>query len=126
MNVRLQKLLMNISQILRKKVQNTIPKRKSKFTDKLPTLCPHSIFLNPVDSQEVNSIINKLKPKTSSGKDNVSSKLLKFVSPCIIDILAHIINISLTNGIFPNEMKTAKVIPIYKSGDKSCLANHDQ
>jgi len=38
--------------------------------------------------------------------------------------LAHIINLSLENGIFPSDLKLAKVIPIFKSGDQSSLNNY--
>ena len=33
-------------------------------------------------------------------------------------------NISIVNGIFPSEMKIAKVIPLFKSGDKMSMSNY--
>ena len=33
-------------------------------------------------------------------------------------------NISLITGIFPNDMKTAKVIPVFKSGDHLKFCNY--
>ena len=36
----------------------------------------------------------------------------------------HICNLSLSKGIFPQQMKIAKVIPISKSGDKSQSNNY--
>ena len=35
----------------------------------------------------------------------------------------HSVNFSLSQGIFPQELKTAKVIPLYKSGDKKLMNN---
>jgi hypothetical protein len=65
----------------------------------------------------VKHIIGKIEPKTSSGHDNISSKLMIQMSPLIICILRTIINQSITTGIIPDAMKTAKVIPIYKGKD---------
>ena len=38
--------------------------------------------------------------------------------------LAHIINLSISNDIVPDEMKTACVIPLYKSGDRELIVNY--
>ena len=38
--------------------------------------------------------------------------------------LAHIINLSISNGIVPDEMKIAHVIPLYKSGDCELIVNY--
>jgi len=37
----------------------------------------------------------------------------------IFIIITHIINQSLQTGIVPDQMKTAKAVPIYKSSDQS-------
>jgi hypothetical protein len=37
----------------------------------------------------------------------------------IINPITHIVNQSLQTGIVPDQMKTAKVVPIYKSSDQS-------
>ena len=42
----------------------------------------------------------------------------------IIEPMTHIINQSLSHGIIPQQMKTAKVIPIHKSADPSLLKNY--
>ena len=38
--------------------------------------------------------------------------------------LAYIVNLSLSYGIVPDEMKIARVIPLYKAGDRSRLTNY--
>ena len=38
--------------------------------------------------------------------------------------LTYIINLSLNSGAVPQEMKIARVIPLFKSGDKSLLTNY--
>ena len=42
----------------------------------------------------------------------------------ISPLLKHVFNRSLAEGIFPNVLKKAKVIPIFKSGDKSLAENY--
>ena len=65
-----------------------------------------------------------LKTKTSSGIDNISSKLLKEIRATIIVPLVTIINKSLTEGIVPDQMKLAKVIPVFKAKDKQMFNNY--
>ena len=84
-----------------------------------PTL--HSIFLAPVSQPNVLNITLKLKPKTSSGYDGISTKLLKATINEILEPLTHVINISFETGRVPNNLKIAKFIPIYKSSGKTLL-----
>ena len=49
---------------------------------------------------------------------------VKNVIECIARPLTHICNQSLQTGVFPNNMKTAKVILIHKTGDKHVLSNY--
>ena len=50
--------------------------------------------------------------------DNISVKVLKLTTPVISESLATIFNASLVTGIFPDVRKTAKVSPIYKTGER--------
>ena len=59
----------------------------------------------------------KMKHKFSSGSDIISNHLLKYAATTISKPLMVIINQMLTNGIFPEKIKLAKVIPVFKSGD---------
>ena len=83
---------------------------------------PESIFLNPVDENEVEAMINNLK-ESSPGWDAISPKLLKHILPSILKPMVRILNISLEEGVFPDEMKIARVLPLYKSDDPM-IANH--
>ena len=42
----------------------------------------------------------------------------------ISEPLTHIINVSLDSGIVPDELKIAKVVPIYKAADNTILNNY--
>ena len=67
-----------------------------------------------VNDKQILDLIGSLEPKTSSGYDKISSKLLIQLSPTIHTILRVIINQSLITGIFPQKLKVAMIIPIYK------------
>ena len=51
-------------------------------------------------------------------------KLLKFLSPPLISPLRVIIYQSLITGIYPDKLKTAKVIPLFKKDDKAKTDNY--
>ena len=83
-----------------------------------------SIFLEAVDERELISIINLLPLKKSVGHDNIPVIFIKLVDRIIAPFLVKVINASFDLGMFPNILKIAKVIPIYKSGDKQIINNY--
>jgi len=83
-----------------------------------------SLFLHPTDQYEIGRIIDQLKNKTSSGVDGVSTKLIKTLKHEITEPLSILINKSFTEGVFPKELKTTKIIPIYKAKNRDCLTNY--
>ena len=80
-----------------------------------------SIELDPCSAIEIKEIINSFKNKSTA---DTSMQALKHVSSEIIPILVHTINASLTQGIFPSDLKCAKVIPLYKGGSKVDISNY--
>ena len=62
--------------------------------------------------------LDKLNSSKSTGPDNIPVKLLKDSKETVTPFLAYIFNTSLCSGIFPDNLKMAKVSPIYKEGDK--------
>ena len=77
-----------------------------------------------IDEIIVKKTINNLPTKNSCGYDDISSKLLKVIAPVIIKPLTLLINQVLNTGIFPDKLKIAKVIPIYKKGDPQLFENY--
>ena len=74
-------------------------------------------------TNELKNVIIKLK-ESGDGYDDISAKIIKYVSDYITVPLLYTLNLSLTQGIFPNELKKAKVIPLYKSMDKMLFCNY--
>ena len=83
-----------------------------------------SFFLEPVTPQEVEQIINNLKPKTSMDVHYLHTKLLKMTNKWIKEPLADIINLCFEKSTVPRDMKIAKITPIYKKGDPSQCSNY--
>ena len=81
-----------------------------------------TLFISPVTETEINKIVRALKD-SATGHDDISSQFLKLALNSIVDPLTHICNMSLTEGVFPNTLKVANVIPLYKSDDPMCF-NH--
>ena len=76
------------------------------------------------DNDYTKKVIHSLRTKTSTGHEGISVKLLKFLSPALVEPLTLIINQSLISGIFPDKLKIAKVVPLYKKDNKIKLDNY--
>ena len=94
------------------------------FTNYLNNSTEHRFNFKTISENENLSIINKLKSKNSSGKDEISNKLLKSIKVEIANPLTIIINQSLKTGIFPEALKIAKVKLLCKKADNFCLNNY--
>jgi hypothetical protein len=73
-----------------------------------------TMFVFPVAEDELESVVHKLREKSSAGFDVIPEYLVMKSIQYIKRSLAHIFNASLKSGIFPNKMKTVKVQPLYK------------
>ena len=85
--------------------------------------CPNSIFIYPVTEEEVISLAKSLKGKPTAGYDDIHESLVKQGIQLIKGPLAHIYNVLLNSGVFPDEWKTAKVKSLYKKGDRYDMQN---
>ena len=98
---------------------NSIP-----FTSYLSTPNDCNFAFSHVSPDDISMIFKNFKPKTSSGQDGISMYLLKGLVTSLSVPLALIVNQSLTTGIFPDKLKIAKVLPLYKKDDNSLLDNY--
>jgi len=76
-----------------------------------------SLFLTTPD--EICRVVAAMTPKTSAGHDDISTQVMKIAITYIAPQLCDIINSSFALGIVPDQMKIAKVYPLFKSGDRS-------
>ena len=74
--------------------------------------------------EDVLKILKTLNPKKATGCDQILAKLLKHASSQIAPVISNIINKALDEGNFPNILKKAEVIPVYKKSDKLNKSNY--
>ena len=78
-------------------------------------------YIKKIEEYTVKRTINNLPNKNSYGFDGFSTKLLKLIEPAITKSLTLLTNQVLTIGVFPDKLKIAKVIPIYKKASHQHL-----
>ena len=84
----------------------------------------NSFYLDPTFADEIIRVVMIMQPKTSAGYDNISMKTIKSVITYIAEPLSKIINKSFSTGLVPDQLKIAKVCPIFKNGDRSQYNNY--
>ena len=103
---------------------NNISPSNINFESFLGAQIEEEFIFSYITKDTMNKMVGKLKSKNSSGPDYISTKLLKIILPSIMAPLCHIFNLSLQTGFIPHQLKTAKVVPIYKSGEKNIFTNY--
>jgi hypothetical protein len=83
-----------------------------------------SFFMSCTTPDEIIACTRTLSPKTSCSFDDISTILIQRVIETISSPLNHIFNLSFKYGVFPDKMKIAKIVPIYKSGPATDLINY--
>ena len=83
----------------------------------------NELCLSNVSPHEVHKVVKNFKNKstldTKISALKIANNLLNFTS-----ILAKIINKSFNEGVFPQQLKTARVVPIFKEGTKTEVGNY--
>ena len=105
-------------------ISENIPLWQHSFSHYLKNKTTKSIFLDPVTPGDEIDVASKIKSKRSLDHNNISSNLKKASIQNTAVPLTHIINLSLTTGVVPENMKISKVIQIFKSGDRTLFTNY--
>lgn len=97
-----------------REVRLSKPEHIFLFDSENNALCPPctDIFTN---NETVKSIIKQLRPKKSSGPDDIPNFALKKLSNLAFNFLTILFNNCINNGYFPNSWKEARILPINKS-----------
>jgi len=75
-------------------------------------------------SEELNKAFCMLKPNKGEGLDEINVNVIKSVFDLIKSPLLYVFNLSLQQGIVPNDLKIARVVPVFKGGDDSLASNY--
>ena len=100
-----------------------IPQDNKSSTTYMENPILESMVITPVVEEEVQSVIKSLKD-SSAGWDAIFSWVIKTTHSSFIVSLTHIMNMSLLKGVFPSELKIARVIPLFKSGESNKFSNY--
>ena len=78
------------------------------------------MVLTATTEEEASKIVNQFDSKISTDSSNISRIVEKKVFGVFCKQFTNICNQSFVTGVFPNKMKIAKVIPLFKSNEKIC------
>ena len=103
---------------------NKITSSKYKFSDYLSEETKENFIFANMTPTIINKALNKLKNKNSSGPDKISTNLLKSIMPVIMNPICYLFDLSFKSGYIPTLLKTAKIVPIYKTGETDKFTNY--
>ena len=83
-----------------------------------------SMFLTNVCEEEIINIVSNFKNKMSTDVHDIDMSIVKKVISQISKPLTRICNMSFEQSKFPEKMKVAKVVPIFKGGEKKHFTNY--
>ena len=84
----------------------------------------HCFFLYPTDAVEVYGAVKHASIKHSAGYDDVPCSLLSSVADILTEPLTFLFNGCISEGVYPDCLKTSKVLPIHKKGDYLNMTNY--
>lgn len=96
---------------------------QTSYRDFFNTPAQISLYMYPVTTEEILHYLKSLK-NSSPGYDDILPSLLRHTADYIAAPLTHVINLCFKEGCFPDNLKIAKVVPIYKSGDNEIENNY--
>ena len=100
-----------------------LPDVDSNFKDFLGNTVNDNFVFNQISPNDVIQMINDFND-SACGYDGISIRLIKLSRDKICEVLTHICNLSLAAGIFPHELKIAKITPIFKTGKANDVKNY--
>ena len=80
--------------------------------------------MKPITDDELNEAVQTLQTKKSSGYGEISSNVIKHFSPSVFESMRYIFNLSIEKSIFPDQLKIAKVTPLFKRDDNAVMDNY--
>ena len=78
----------------------------------------------PLSMNELKDAFYSLESNKSPGYDDISYNVIKKCFESLCESLKYLFNLSIEKGTFPDDLKIARVTPIYKSEDSSDVSNY--
>ena len=99
-----------------------VDKLQEFVNNKVP--CDFQFNIPFITTEQVLSFIRILDPSKATGLDGLGPRVIKLAANVIAPFIASLNNKGITSGTFPNQLKCAKVFPIFKGGSKSDPSNY--
>ena len=77
-----------------------------------------TIFLQPIDKEEIANIISRLNSSKASGPNTIPYRILFLLKNEISKQLADLFNLSFMTGVFLSVLKAAKIVPVFEKDSK--------
>ena len=107
-----------------RKIARNIERPNIDYSKYLSNHIKDTFYLTSVDESEVTKEIQTLKVKKSPGIDDIRPDIINVSCCYLIKPLTDVYNASFSTGIMPDIWKIAKVIPVFKSGEKNLPENY--
>ena len=85
---------------------------------------PNSYSFSLVSENRVLVYLKNLSAKKATGLDGIPSRFVRDGASVIACPLTNVINLSLIQGVVPEDLKSARVVPLFKKNDKTEVGNY--
>ena len=92
--------------------------------DYLHNPVPNSFFIRECNPTEVEKLIASLNRSKATGPYSIPTNIIHLLKSDISIPLSKIYNLSLESGIYPETLKVAKTVPIFKKGSHHLISNY--
>ena len=113
------------------KLIEELPKRIDKFGKqfvekfyRLKGIKPNDYSFSVVSENKILKYLNNLSAKKATGLDGIPARFVRDSASNIVCPMSHVINLSLTQGIVPDDLKSARVVLLFKKNDKTEVRNY--
>ena len=79
---------------------------------------------NRIETHNVARLLETINSNKATGLDGIPGRILRLSADVVSPSLTKIFNQSLIQGIYPDDWKIAKVIPVFKNGARNDLNNY--
>ena len=101
-----------------------LPDYDNRFLDYLPPRINDSFYLAPTCKDDVLFWIKKMKSMKAPGHDSIGTNIIHLCPEIFAENLSKLFNNSISQGVYLNAMKIAKIIALFKSGIKANPNNY--
>ena len=107
-----------------KNIANKIPKTNHNYREYLKEPIGNYFILHQATNEEIESVLKSLKNNKTFGPNSIPTVILKHFRKTISIPLTKLVNLSFNQDKFPSILKIAKVLAIFKKGDKLDADNY--